>query len=608
MVGHKAPPLKELTDGETEYLDETLRAHHYLVRAYDEQGNRGEWSQPTRLQVSETSTPQPSARTLLWAAIGVFDQGNAPHIETLAPPMSPYRGKGGQEVIWNELPLDEYEEEAGEIDWEKFFTVSQDSEAYAVTYLDSPKPQAVKFEVHQRGGSKVRLWLNGMYLKHAPDSAEFIGKLRPGHNKLLMHLSSDQGTWRSTFRVLSEDGQMLRELTSVSPFDMPFQPLVTVKEPRPWAPEQATGPPDMPREGGGGKAYGPAQPQEGLAWVYLTYDIPMHARQVRIFEVYAPGFVAKVELYDEENKSPHTVWEGFDPTKKSPAVFEVVFPQTEYRVIGVKITLDTQRGWGYNDIDAVQLVGAEGEQWATGAVASSFGAAGKYTQTQVGVLSMPEVVEHLRFDGAPEIRQQSSYWLRYQLRDAAIPFLQDALFDPDASVRISAIQELAELNNRMKPDDRRFTEAAVDILLDHLKNRAEVLSEAELRAIFDGLCHLGHSKAIFLLLVWAKQAKLPTECAAARYVVVSLCEKGGSRKSADRIIREGALKVLEAENYARATGPFEIYEALGTWQRKYLCVPDTLDHSGDEVGEALYQFDVPEEGNYTVWGRVMASH
>ena len=472
--------LKELTDGEAEYLNETPvyrfhrntalamktnRAYRYVVRAYDEQDNRGDWSKPTRLKVSVTSAIRPPVRTSLWASIGVFDKGRAPHIETLAPPMDPYKGKGGQEVIWNELPLDEYEEEAGEIDWEKIFIVGKDSEAYAVTYLDSPKSQPVKFEVHQKGSSQVRMWLNGMYLKYVPDSSEFIGKLRPGRNKLLMHLSNDQGVWRSTFRILNQDGQLLKELTSISPFDVPFQPLITVKEPRPWAPEQATGPPDMTR--GDGKAYGAARPEEGLVWIYLTYGMPMHARQVRIFEVYSPGAVAKVELYDEEKKAPHLVWEGIDPTNKAPDIFDVFFPQTEYRVTGVKITLDTDRVSGYDDIDAVQLVGAEGEQWATGAVASSFWAAGKYMQTQMNALSMTELVEHLKFDGAPNTRRQSAERLKSQLRDASLPFLKDALSDPDAGVRISVIQELAKLES----------ESAVDTLIDQLRNRSQDFSE-----------------------------------------------------------------------------------------------------------------------------------
>jgi len=625
--------LAELTADEMEYIDETPRAYRYVVRAWDEQDNEGGWSEPARLRVSETpTTPEflgirlQAARTLLWAILGPFDKGKAPNIETLAAPMGTYVGMEGKEVNWFELPLDEYDVVRGlnpklfggstpeqlnprttEIDWGTVLKADDGCEAYAVTYLDSPKPQQAKFEVHQERGSQTLLILNGMYLKRTPDTSGFIGKLRPGRNKLLMHLTHDEGDWRGTFRILAQGGQLLKELTSVSPFDAPFQPSITVPLPRPWGPEQMTGPPDTMRYGDIETAYCPLKANEGLVWLFLTYATPMHARQVRIYETYGPGTVAKVELYDEESGEPHTVWEGVAPKTKSPSTFDVVFPQTAYRVVGVKITLDISRVRGWNEIDAVQLVGAEGEQWARWAIASSFWDSiwdmQNYLQ-QANVLSVAELVEHLRFDGTPNTRRQSAQRLRSQLKDAAIPFLKDALSDPDASVRVTVIQELAKLKS----------EAAVDILLGHLENHADSLSEIELQAIFDGLCSLANSKAIAPLLAWAARTKLPTERIGPLYVAIALYEKAGEWETADALIRvvrglnPRTTHLFEAENYEQATGPFQSVEASNTWGGKYLCIPDTLDCSGDEVGEAQYQFDVSEAGEYMVIARVMASH
>jgi len=603
-AGTQALPLQELTADETEYLDDTPRAYRYVVRAWDEQDNQGDWSQLASLRVSEAPATQAAARTSLWAVLGPFDQGKAPALETLAAPMGPYTGKGGQNTTWFELPLDEYEEEAFEIDWETVLKAGDSSEAYAITYLDSPKPQLTKFAIHQKSGSQTRLWLNGMLLKQTPGSSECLAKLRPGRNKLFVYLSHDEGAWRGVVRILNPEGRLLRELTSISPFDVPFQPSIPVTQPRPWGPEQATGPPNTMQDGDISTAYGSASPDEGLLWLYLTYDKPMHARQVRIRETCNPGSVAKVELYDEEKGSPHPVWEGMDPTNKSPGVFDVVFPQTEYRVVGVKITLDTNRVRGFNEIDAVQLVGAEGTQWATGAIASSIWGAQRYSQPQVNTLSVAELVEHLKLDGTPDIRRQSAQRLISQLKDAAVPLLKDALSDPDASVRITVIQALTKLKS----------EAAVDILLAHLKNPAQYFSEDELKVMFDGLCHLEHTKAIEPLLTWAARTKLPTDNIATRYVAIALYEGAGEWEAADALIRvvrglnPRTTHLFEAEDYEQVTDPFQIFDAPHTWGGKYLSVPDTLDRSGDEIGEAQYKFVIPKEGEYMVIARVMASH
>jgi hypothetical protein len=49
----------------------------------------------------------------------------------------------------------------------------------------------------------------------------------------------------------------------------------------------------------------------------------------------------------------------------------VEFPLTGYRIWKLRVTLDTSRRQGWNEIDAVQLVGPGGSAWAVDARASS---------------------------------------------------------------------------------------------------------------------------------------------------------------------------------------------------------------------------------------------
>lgn len=117
-------------------------------------------------------------------------------------------------------------------------------------------------------------------------------------------------------------------------------------------------------------AWAPGRLNAGREWLELTYAEPLTAHAARVFEVCTPGAVVEVEAVDEDG-GRHTVWKGQDPLK-SPGVFEVTFPRTDYRVEKLRIVLDTSRRSGWNEIDAVELVGPEGRAWAADAIASSW--------------------------------------------------------------------------------------------------------------------------------------------------------------------------------------------------------------------------------------------
>lgn len=122
-----------------------------------------------------------------------------------------------------------------------------------------------------------------------------------------------------------------------------------------WSAKQATGAPDVDRYADDQHAWAPKTEDGGIEWLDLKYLKPVHASEVRVRESMGSGAVIKVELFDEAGAA-HTVWQGVDPTKELNYLI-LKFKTTEYRVNRVKVTLATNVIPGWNEIDAVQLVG-----------------------------------------------------------------------------------------------------------------------------------------------------------------------------------------------------------------------------------------------------------
>jgi hypothetical protein len=122
-----------------------------------------------------------------------------------------------------------------------------------------------------------------------------------------------------------------------------------------WSAMQATGAPDVVTYGDDGKSWAPSTQDAGIEWLDLKYAKPVHATAVRIRESCGSGAVIKVELLDPTGTA-RTIWQGLDPTKELNFL-ELSFPVTGYLTDRVKVTLATNTIPGWNEIDAVQLVG-----------------------------------------------------------------------------------------------------------------------------------------------------------------------------------------------------------------------------------------------------------
>ena len=137
-----------------------------------------------------------------------------------------------------------------------------------------------------------------------------------------------------------------------------------------WGPEEVTGAPDTDGSGDIVTAWASATPDGGPEWLKLDYDRPVDIGEVRIRETHNPGAISKVTAF-QPNGQEIVLWEGQAEPGTAPNDF-VVHVTQRVSASQIKVYVDSQRVPGWNEIDAVELVGKDGSrQWAKGAAASS---------------------------------------------------------------------------------------------------------------------------------------------------------------------------------------------------------------------------------------------
>jgi len=120
---------------------------------------------------------------------------------------------------------------------------------------------------------------------------------------------------------------------------------------------QATGPPNVDHESDNASAWTSKTPDAGIEWLDLTFPNAVHATGLRVRESDGAGAIVRVEIFDDSG-AVHSLWTGTDPTK-GLNYFVLTFPRTTYKTNHVKVTLATNMIPGWNEIDAVQLLGTD---------------------------------------------------------------------------------------------------------------------------------------------------------------------------------------------------------------------------------------------------------
>lgn len=136
-----------------------------------------------------------------------------------------------------------------------------------------------------------------------------------------------------------------------------------------WATVQITDEPDTPIGSDSPTAWTSKTTNMGEVWIELDYDTAVTPEQVRIHETFNPGAVKAVLAKDRGDWT--TLWSGTAPAAEAPHWFEPPLESVSVRTRTIRIVLDTDRQDGWNEIDAVELIGDGSRQWAHDARASS---------------------------------------------------------------------------------------------------------------------------------------------------------------------------------------------------------------------------------------------
>jgi len=144
------------------------------------------------------------------------------------------------------------------------------------------------------------------------------------------------------------DGQWAVSATASSTYE-------DAKEQERWAANQVTGVPNVEAFGDDGNAWAPKTEEGGIEWLDIQFAKPVYASEVRVRESCGSGAIIRIDLFDEQGTA-HQIWAGADPTTTLNYLL-VKVPKPSYKTGRVKITLATNVVPGWNEIDAVQLVG-----------------------------------------------------------------------------------------------------------------------------------------------------------------------------------------------------------------------------------------------------------
>lgn len=154
------------------------------------------------------------------------------------------------------------------------------------------------------------------------------------------------------------------------PLSMPAPMAADFNFARGWGHEQACGAPNTLQAGDHPTAWTSKLPDGGPEWLKLDYSNQVQLAEIRVRQTYNPGAISKVAAV-LTNGEEVVVWEGVEDPARAP--IETAFAVTgNVQARSVKVYLDTTRVPGWNEIDAVQIVGRDGSrQWASGSSASS---------------------------------------------------------------------------------------------------------------------------------------------------------------------------------------------------------------------------------------------
>lgn len=126
-----------------------------------------------------------------------------------------------------------------------------------------------------------------------------------------------------------------------------------------WTPEHMTGKPDVyPKYGDYDKAWTAAYSDSGEEWVELFYDEAVYVQRIDVYETHNPGAIFRTEIIDETGRT-YVIWEGTaQAAPQESRIFSIDNIKVDLPARRVRLVLRTDKVPGFNEIDAVCLIGS----------------------------------------------------------------------------------------------------------------------------------------------------------------------------------------------------------------------------------------------------------
>ncbi len=131
-----------------------------------------------------------------------------------------------------------------------------------------------------------------------------------------------------------------------------------------WSAEQVIGEPDSPGCGDYQFSWASAA-SDSIDTLTVQFSIMVFPQEIIIHESFNPDQVVKVEIQDPESGGFYTVLQKNPTQVDRPCPYELAVPVEgiNFKSNTVRITIDqSQLGLGWNEIDAIQLIGTQVEQ------------------------------------------------------------------------------------------------------------------------------------------------------------------------------------------------------------------------------------------------------
>lgn len=305
-------------------------------------------------------------------------------------------------------------------------------------------------------------------------------------------VNSDAGV---TGHIVLDDGEPIEELLGLGPDDgVATGESLEIRGRHAWSANEATGMPNVPEAGDNEQAWASLTEDGQPEWLRLTFDAPVNAAAVMVYESFNPGALARITTVDSEGAEV-VLWEGKDPVAaEDERGVAIVILHDAPELNEVTLQLDSPAVPGWNEIDAVGLIDrVTGEvHWADGAEASSSYAEHPRRRDLLGTAHDVSQCRkcHTVGDDLPEQALQSPRQrieaLRRELQRLEVELEhEDALKAQEeyaANVRLAQAQwQLHEDPNAAAPDELQQLRQTLELQQQAIERLTEMLDELSRR-------------------------------------------------------------------------------------------------------------------------------